>query len=102
MALFWLTQFKLERLTQSYIDFAQSGVFVAGKNRIQINEPLLKFGWYLQLEECSIIWQSECIQIYSQLSQTPLTDFFTLTKSSEGNLIPLMIPSKCETICRGV
>ena len=47
---------------------------------------LLKFGWYMQLEECSMIRQSERIQIYSQSSQTPLTDCFTLTGSSEGNL----------------
>ena len=47
---------------------------------------ILKLGWYLQLEECSMIWQSERIQIYSQSSQTPLTDCFTLTGSSEGNL----------------
>ena len=46
----------------------------------------LKLGWYLQLEECSKIRQSERIQIYSQSSQTPLTDCFTLTGSSEGNL----------------
>ena len=47
---------------------------------------LLKLGWYLQLEECSMIRQSERIQIYSQSSQTPLTDCFTLTGSSERNL----------------
>ena len=34
----------------------------------------LKFGWYLQLEECSMIRHSERIQIYSQSSLTPLTD----------------------------
>ena len=45
-----------------------------------------KFGWYLQMEESSIIRQSERIQIYSQSSQTPLTDCFTVTGSSEGNL----------------
>ena len=39
-----------------------------------------KFGWYLQLEECSMFRQSKRIQIYSQSSQTPLTDCFTLTK----------------------
>ena len=33
-----------------------------------------------------MIRQSERIQIYSQSSQTPLTDCFTLTGSSEGNL----------------
>ena len=51
-----------------------------------IRNSTLKLGWYLQLEECSMIRQSERIQIYSQSSQTPLTDCFTLTGSSEGNL----------------
>ena len=34
----------------------------------------LKFGWYLQLKECSMTRQSERIQIYSQSNQTLLTD----------------------------
>ena len=51
-----------------------------------LKRKFLKFGWYLQLEECSRIWQSERIQIYSQSSQTPLTDCFTHKGSSEGNL----------------
>ena len=33
-----------------------------------------------------MIRQTERIQIYSQSNQTPLTDCFTLTGSSEGNL----------------
>ena len=51
-----------------------------------VKNCLQKLGWYLQLEECSMFRQSERIQIYSQSSQTPLTDCFTLTGSSEGNL----------------
>ena len=64
---------------------------------------ILKLGWYLQLEECSMIRQSERIQIYSQSSQTPLTDCFTLTGSSEGNLKQhttlkkLFLDNKCTT-----
>ena len=65
---------------------------------------ILKLGWYLQLEECSMIRQSERIQIYLQSSQTPLTDCFTLTGSSEGNLNNIQhcknyyivnVPQKC-------
>ena len=64
---------------------------------------ILKLGWYLQLVKCSMIRQSERIQIYSQSSQTPLTDCFTLTGSSEGNLKQhttlqkLFLDNKCTT-----
>ena len=41
--------------------------------RKNVNVCLQKLGWYLQLEECSMIRQSERIQIYSQSSQTSQT-----------------------------
>ena len=88
---------------QNMVNFESKFLLLIAKVKYfsYVIDSVLKFGWYLQLEKCSMIRQLERIQIYSQSSQTPLTDCFTPTGSRKnhetGNVISRSLPPSATT-----